>query len=188
MNKRITLRDIAGYCPEDAIWKMVADLGQNIKNNHNCPSSPDGVIVDDLSFLIDETVTIQEEFLAPEITDGTTQGIKQEIWTLGALIYYASSGRILFGGHGGTYQKSHPNVLLPALRKDHQPLTALMQQCLKNEPEDRIDINRLVTEAHKGLENCLKMTRGHKEIAKETSAAIFKNQKENWPEEMKESI
>ena len=74
MNKHITLRDIAGYCPEEAIWKMVIDLGQSIKDNGHCPLSPDGVMVDDKAFLTDDSADTQSQFLAPECTDGATKG------------------------------------------------------------------------------------------------------------------
>lgn len=188
MNKRITLRDIAGFCPEEAIWKMVADLGQSIKDNHQCPLSPDGVIIDGVNYLLDENCTGQAEFLAPETAEDFPCGKQQGVWTLGALIYYASSGRALFGGYGGTYQKSHPNVLLPSLHKDHQSLTALMQQCLQHDPGARISIDQLVIEAQKGLENCRKATRRHIDGVEETTVATVKQQKENWPEEMKETI
>lgn len=188
MNKRITLRDIAGYCPEEAIWRMAVDLGQSIKDNNQCPASPDEVIVDGLSFLIGEKTDEQPEFMPPESSDKAPSGQPQQVWTLGALIYHASSGRTLFGGHGGAYQKTHPNVLLPSLQKSHQSLTALMQQCLQYDPSSRISIGKLVDEARKGLENCRKTTRCRSKAAQEAAPESDKQRKENWPEEMIETI
>lgn len=188
MNKHITLRDIAGYCPEEAIWRMAADLGSGIKDNNQCPKSPDEVIVDDLSFLIGEKTDEQPEFMPPECSDMASFGQMQQVWTLGALIYYASSGRTLFGGHGGAYQKDHPNVLLPSLQKSHQSLTALMQQCLQHDPSSRIGINKLVEEAHKGLENCKRTPRCRCKTGQEVAPKSDHRRKENWPEEMIEMI
>ena len=127
MNKPITLTDIAGYCTEDAIWKMVVDLAQSIKDNNHCPLSPDEIIIDDKSFLTGEKSDKKLHMLAPEYSNGKPYGPSQQVWTLGALIYYASSGRTLFGGHGGAYQKEHPNVLLPSLRKS--PMSILSPGC-----------------------------------------------------------
>ena len=189
MNRHITLRDIAGYCPEEAIWKMVIDLGQNIKDNGHCPLSPDGVVVDSMSFLTDESASNQAQFLAPESSDDNTAcNQAQQIWTLGALIYFASSGRTLFGGYGGTYQKSHPSVLPPTLRKDHKSLTALMQQCLQFDPSSRIGIDKVIDEARKGFENCRGTMRCRNENAKESLPTISPRNTENWPEEMIETI
>ena len=188
MNKRITLRDIAGYCPEEAIWKMVIDLGQSIKDNGHCPLSPDGVMVDDKAFLTDDSADTQSQFLAPECTDGATKGQAQQIWSLGALVYFASSGRTLFGGYGGAYQKNHPNVLLPTLRKDHQSLTALVQQCLAFDPSSRIGIDRVMDEARKGYEQCRKAKRCPIGKTRGTMAATTRQKAENWPEEMQETI
>ena len=188
MNKRITLRDIAGYCPEEAIWRMAADLGQCIKDNSQCPTSPDEVIVDGLSFLIGEKTDERPEFMPPECVNKAPCGQPQQVWTLGALIYHASSGRTLFGGHGGAYQNTHPNVLLPSLQKSHQSLTALMQQCLQHDPSSRISIGKLVDEALKGLEKCRKTTRSHRKAAQDAAATSDKRRKENWPEEMIETI
>lgn len=188
MNKRITLRDIAGYCPEEAIWKMVIDLGQSIKDNGHCPSSPDGVIVDGMSFLTDESAGTQTQFLAPESSDNTNCNQAQQIWTLGALIYFASSGRTLFGGYGGAYQQSHPNVLLPVLRKDHQSLTALVQQCLQCDPTLRIGIDKVIDEARKGFENCRATMRCSTESKRKSMPTASRLKTENWPEEMIETI
>lgn len=188
MNRRITLKDIAGYCPEEAIWKMAIDLGQSIKDNGYCPLSPEGVIVDDTSFLTDENAATQAQFLAPECSDGASYSPAQQIWTLGALIYYASSGRTLFGGYGGAYQKNHPHVLLPTLRKDHQPLTPLVQQCLAFDPSSRIGIDSMIAEARKGLENCRSTRRPSSRKAYETLPSTSRQITENWPEEMKETI
>ena len=188
MNKRITLRDIAGYCPEEAIWRMTIDLGQCIKGNTQCPKSPDEVVIDGLSFLIGDKTDVQPEFMAPEYSNNTHYGQPQQVWTLGALIYHASSGRTLFGSYGGAYQKTHPNVLLPSLQKKHQSLTALMQKCLQHDPSSRIIIGKLIDEALKGLENCRKTTRSHCEAAQEAASKGDKQRKENWPEEMIETI
>lgn len=185
MSKRITLKDIAGYCPEEAIWKMIADLGQSVKDAGHCPMSPDEVIVDGVSFLTDDHGGLQEQYLAPECNDGTPCGQRQQIWTLGALIYYASSGRTLFGGHGGAYQRRHPNVLLPSLRKSHSSLSVLMQQCLQHDMSSRIGIDKLLDEARKGLENCRKTKRGHnKGIEELVPSSATKQRKDHWPEEM----
>lgn len=188
MNKRITLKDIAGYCPEEAIWRMAADLGQCIKNSSQCPTSPDEVIVDGLSFLIGDKTDEQSEFIPPECFSNAPYGQPQQVWTLGALIYHASSGRTLFGGHGGAYQKIHPNVLLPSLQKKHQSLTALMQQCLQHNPSSRISIGRLVDEALKGLGNCRKTTRSYCMADRKAASKGDNQRKENWPEEMIETI
>lgn len=188
MNKIITLRDIAGFCPEEAIWKMIVDLGQSIKDNHQCPLSPDEVIIDGMSFLLGEKSSDRFQFLAPECTNEASCGQAQLVWSLGALIYYASSGRILFGGNGSIYQKNHPNVLLPSLRKSHQSLTALMQQCLQYDPSSRISINKLIDEAQRGLGSCRKTMRGHCKSTEESAPSSANQRKENWPEEMIEMI
>lgn len=189
MSKRITLKDIAGYCPEEAIWKMIADLGQSVKDCGHCPASPDEVIVDGMTFLTDEHGNRQEQYLAPECSDGTPCGQQQQVWTLGALIYYASSGRTLFGGHGGTYQRRHPNVLLPSLRKSHSSLTALMQQCLQHDMSSRIGIDNLLDAARRGLDNCRKTQRSLNKATEElVSSSATKQRKDHWPEEMTEMI
>ena len=189
MSNRITLKDIAGYCPEEAIWKMIVDLGQSVKDSGNCPVSPDEVIVDGMSFLADDHGDRQEQYLAPECSDDTPSGQQQQIWTLGALIYFASSGRTLFGGHGGAYQRRHPNVFLPSLRKSHSSLTALMQQCLQQDLSSRIGIDKLLDEARKGLENCRKSQRSLNKVTEQRlPSSATKQRKDQWPEEMIEMI
>ena len=95
------------------------------------------------------------EFCAPE-------GLASEtatVWSLGALLCYASSGHLIFGGSGSLYQGKHPDVKLPVLQKKHSSLTPIVQRCLANSPEKRISLDEMVIEARKGLELCKKRTR-----------------------------
>ena len=49
-------------------------------------------------------------------------------------------------------------------------------------------IGKLVDEALKGLEKCRKTTRSHRKAAQDAAATSDKRRKENWPEEMIETI
>ena len=139
MNEGLRLSDIAGYCPEKAIWKMMMDLtDQLLDHESEFRMAPGTVMVAGDSFLIVSSEVKGDAFMAPEGQENEKVSPAEMVWTIGALIYYASTGRILFGGHGGSYQRLHPGISLPVLPKNHQGLTSIMQHCLCSNPSARI--------------------------------------------------
>lgn len=156
---KVTLNDIAGFCPEEAVWKMLSDLcriaeaGAEATLPKLCPAR---ILVDGKTFLIDDTEAYDERFDAPELTGkGGKVGATELVWSLGALTYYASTKQIIFGGRGGSYQREFPHVALPSLQKMHQGLTPLMKQCLCSDPGSRISLEALSAHARSGYEECL---------------------------------
>ena len=184
MTDKIRLRDIAGYCAENAIWKMVTNLCGMVEEENLFMLAPDTVVVAGDSFIAETHGVTNTEFQAPEYEEGQSQTIAQQIWTIGALIYYASSGHILFGGYGGLYQRQHPKVQLPALQKAHRNLTPLMQKCLAFEPSERINLEELGHMAQNGLQQCLQRKRPQYTAGKKQEDKPQVLSSETWPEEM----
>lgn len=187
MKEKMTIRDIAGFCPEEAIWKMIADVSGCLLNDGVCNwFSPNSVIVDGSSFMVNSTQKIEYEFYAPEHKDGQQSDEKEKVWTLGAIIYYMSTGHIVFGGYGGRYQREHPLVSLPALPKGLYSLTSLLQKCLCYDSKERIGLKDLNEHARKGLEECCKQRRekNRSSMKKQNKENVVKYTGEKWPEEM----
>lgn len=184
MNERIILADIAGLCPEEAIWKMLVDLSV-LSKDKEINLSPISIIVDGQSFLPADNANIWKEFQAPESEDGEKTTEQQMVWVLGALAYYMSSGHFVFGGHGGPYQKMHPDVPLPVLQKRHRALSDIVQRCLCARPDERPDLNELQKWTVKGLEMCLKNRREREDNIQEKEMKKF-DVNDSWPEEMED--
>lgn len=182
----MTLSDIAGYCPEKAIWKMLVDVtGYYLGKEPLSRIGPECVVIAGEVFLTMPRDTTDHHFMAPE-ADGQQNPAQTEIvWSIGALIYYASTGRILFGGHGGSYQRQHPTVSLPVLPKTHQSLTPIMQRCLCDTASKRICMEELNEEAKRGLLACSNRKRKVMLAEKEPDEVMVQSQV-CWPEEMKE--
>ena len=185
MNKKLTIRDIAGFCPEEAVWKMMADVCELIlKENIRCVLTPDSIAIDGCTFMVETEHVSIKEFLAPEQKDVQKAETAQMVWSLGAIAYYAATGHIVFGGHGGSYQKNHPLVPLPILPKGLKALTPVLQQCLCYAPDERINLKELNNLVQKGLTACGKRQRKKSaQIGKEHNVEV-KQIGERWPEEM----
>lgn len=184
MSKQMTIRDIAGFCPEEAIWKMIADVsGCLTSGGHEKALSPDSVMIDGSSFMISHCQGEVGEFLAPEHKKGQTADEKELVWVLGAIAYYAATGHIVFGGHGGSYQKDHPSVSLPVLPKGLQTLTPVLQKCLCVMPDERIGLQGLHELAQRGLSECSKQIRKKVSPTNKDEKKV-KYTGEKWPEEM----
>lgn len=173
MRNRIMLCEIAGFCPEEAVWKMLCDISQFLQRAGAAyPIDAASIIVDGESFLVEG--------------NKTSADMSEAIWELGAAAYYAATGHIVFGGHGRDYQLSNPQVALPVLPKGFQSMTPVIQQCLCNNPQERIHIENLVTEASKGLDGC--RDRQRTKVDKQSKPEQAKQEhSDKWPEEMIET-
>lgn len=181
----LRLRHIAGYCPEEAIWKMIIDLCDSVSGQTDMPLlSPESIVVDADSFLVDIRQTEMSEFLPPECQGNNFSFTSQQfVWSIGACVYFASSGRTLFGGHGGSYQRSYPRVALPVLQKKHRALTPVVQRCLPSEPSARISLQELLEISKKERARCLNTQR--QRIAPQiTTPAPRRQDSDSWPDEM----
>lgn len=181
-DRSLTLKSIAGYCIEEALWKFVIDIASEIQEKGLVLGgiAPDMVFIENEDFHILPKDDIIPSFCAPEGKSGEAA----MVWSLGALLCYASSGHLIFGGSGSLYQRKHPSVKLPVLQKKHSSLTPLVQQCLTFMPEKRISLNELVIEARKGLELCKKRVRRKSDVKVEEEHPMVSNLDERWPEEM----
>ena len=181
-DRSLTLKSIAGYCIEEALWKFVVDIASEIQEKGLVLGgiAPDMVFIENKDFHILPKDDVIPSFCAPE-------GKPSEaamVWALGALLCYASSGHMIFGGNGSLYQRKHPSVKLPVLQKKHSSLTPLVQQCLTFMPEKRISLNELVIEARIGLELCKKGIRSKSNAEAKPKQAATSSIDERWPEEM----
>lgn len=181
----MTIRDIAGFCPEEAIWKMMSDISTYmLQEQTGCYLTPDAVVVDGYSFLVDMGQCAIREFLAPEQNDGNKLESSQMVWALGAVAYYMATGHVVFGGHGGEYQKEHPAVALPVLPKDFQSLTPVLQKCLICDPDERISLRDLEQLSIDGLHSCDKQRLKQSASLEKKQVVKYKNTDERWPEKM----
>lgn len=181
----MTIRDIAGFCPEEAIWKMMADVSEYIlKDQADYLLSPDSVMIDGNMFMVVARQECLSEFMAPEQIDNHKSNEEGIIWSLGAVVYYMATGHVIFGGHGGNYQKNHPNVPLPILPKGLQALTPVIQRCLCYNLNERISLKDLYELSVKGLTSCKKQQRKKVVATEKKQDKIVKYTGEKWPEEM----
>lgn len=185
MNERVTTRDIAGFCPEEAVWKMLVDIsGFLLREKVNCVLTPDSIVIDGNTFMIEAGHEIIDEFLSPEQTDMSKTDLPQMVWALGALAFYLATGHVLFGGHGGHYQKEHPSVALPVLPKGFQAMTPMVQRCLCFVPEERITMKELNSLSQKGLTECGQLQRRRTMQLTKTPFKGVQHSSEKWPEQM----
>lgn len=183
----MTIRAIAGYCFESILWKMVLDLSKDLYVH--TPRvwrvlTPDIVTIDGEDFHItDNDVSEQaKEFFPPEgIEDLDEAGV---VWSLGALVCYASSGHYIFGGRGGIYQCNHPRVELPSLRKVHSSLTPIIQRCLCYSPSQRISLKELHDLSTRGFDSCEKKARIRIEQPIIGTIITSSIPDDTWPEKM----
>lgn len=185
MSERMTIRDIAGFCPEEAVWKMMADISEYLLKDHkDCLLSPGSIMIDGRLFLVEAGQERVNEFTAPEQTDNQKADEKGLVWSLGAIVYYLATGHIIFGGHGSCYQREHPNVPLPTLPKGLQALTPVVSRCLCYNPCERISLNELNSRSLEGLAYCKKQQRKKTVTTEKKQAKEVNYSGEKWPEEM----
>lgn len=145
--------------------------------------NPGIVLIDGENFRIDSNIPVADtvEFYPPEGIE--KYGEEGFVWSLGALVCYASSGHYVFGGRGGSYQHDHPNVELPTLRKEHTALTAIVKGCLCYSSSQRMKLRELHDLAIKGLASC-NQTNRVKRLKEPGESRLLKYSDDVWPEIM----
>jgi hypothetical protein len=183
----MNLHAIAGFCSEEALWKMLKDMTSALldqPDGERAVLMPEKVIVDGERFLLSKEGTQHPaaEFYPPEgIKDSGDAGI---VWSLGALACYASSGHYVFGGRGGVYQQSNPKTELPTLRREHSALTAVIRQCLCYSPSQRISLRALHAAAVAGCQQSEQRARVLLATEKRDGCGCPDVEDDGWPERM----
>lgn len=194
-NKNIlTLDSIAGYATEDALWQLLADLCGLVKDVAQLPLralTPDRIIIDGRRFVFAEQtpqpiIGHQDKFTAPELLNAKEEEFldgqrrtQAVVWTIGALLYYCSSGRYVFGGRGGSYQLCHPEAVLPSLRREHAALALVVSSCLDSNPAKRMTLEQLETMRGTGTVH----HKEEKKIEMQANRKVVKDHYEScWPE------
>jgi len=183
----ITIHSIAGFCNEKALWKLLVDLSSILLSE--TPKvrkvvTPEMVIIDGEDFRLDDEIgqNTSTEFYPPEgVENSGSEGL---VWSLAALVCYASSGHYVFGGHGGSYQRSHPKVELPTLKKEHSGLTALVKRSLCYMPSQRISLDDIYSAAMKGLESNAQLSRVKRVTEASEDISSFDTMNDIWPDKM----
>ncbi len=173
LNKHLTADALAGYCMESTLWKILFQMADFMLESQPMAINPDDILIERDRFVIKDNALPASE--------------PDAVWKLAASICYISSGHIVFGQNGKEYQKSHPNVKLPVLQKEHSALTPLIHKCLDADETKRISLQQLSQLAKTGLDDALKRER----IRQPASDDDTLNHNENnsdydsaWPEEM----
>ena len=203
-NKILTLHSIAGYAMEIAIWKMLRDICKCLETrglgleviDERCCLSPGVIQVDGDEFRIIKATLPNEElekFLAPETGKKSLNLETALVWSIGALVCYMSSGHYVFGGRGGEYQRRHPAVGLPVLRKEHETLANIVHRCMQYHPTERISLSELKMLSDQGYKRCLEeVAHNTFRIEEDVRRCDNENMQEQgmsssshfWPEEM----
>lgn len=185
MSKKLTIQDIAGFCPEDAIWKMLNDVSSFlIKDDKGCFLSPNSIIIDGNSFIVETCAEVANEYFAPEQEVSQMPKAMQTVWSLGSVAYYMATGHVIFGGYGSYYQKEHPTVPLPSLPKGLQKLNSVLQKCLSYAPDERLSIKELNEVSLQEFVSCKKRERKLSKIYLDTKSKEILSINDKWPEEM----
>lgn len=133
----VVAAQLAGLCPEQLVWRFLADLAQS---GSGVPVDPDCIRMDLSGHFRPDGKGKDPRFLPP-VSDGGN------VWTLGAVAYYLVMGTPVFGGRGHELQKA--STLIPFIppRRCSRELDGLIRQCLAYEPEKRPSLKEIAETA-----------------------------------------
>lgn len=169
----MTVDNIAGYCFESTLWRILCDITSNREFNITPTHYP--LIRSNNLLICNESFEIASQTQLCSESDA--------IWHIGALISYLSSGHPIFGGKGKEFHDKHPSIQLPSLRKEHSALTPIVHSCLNANESQRISFAELKKQALIGYNDCIKREKIRIELPqKQSTTSISHN--EMWPEAM----
>ncbi|MBR0045478.1 MAG: hypothetical protein IJP75_01110 [Bacteroidaceae bacterium] len=186
MKREITLKDVAGHATERTIWQLLLNLAADCGQGKMQDVQPQTLVVQGAHFVRKDSATgiaTSPAFTAPEVfaTGAASANEASDIWTLGALAFYAITGTDVFEGKGGATQTEKTHI--PRISSAHasKRLSALLCQCLSYAPKDRPtphDVQQLAQEALATPVVPRKRLASHTGKTYTTSLVKF------WPEEM----
>lgn len=146
----ITISQIAGYTTENIVWNMLLQLSEYGKKENLQEVLAEDIIVEESKFEIRHFSQKSHEptcpFAAPETFQATAQSLtpKSNVWTLGALAFYAMTGKPIFEGKGGSTQL--PETIIPKISSAcaSDKLSELIRQCLSYSPAERPTIDEII--------------------------------------------
>ena len=165
MKKEITLSDIAGYATEKTVWQMIRSLADDGSSKALGKLSHDDIVVRGNIF---ETIIDGEGankhpgimatecncvFAAPETFSGKASGVEtaSNVWSIGAVAFYAIMGTDIFEGKGGKTQMA--DTAIPIISSSHASLSLsdLIRRCLSFLPADRPTLGEIRQQAARHL-------------------------------------
>ena len=178
----ITIQDIAGYATEQSIWKLIGSLTDAAKTADLCRLLPKDITLDGDAFRV-ATPSRSNGFLpfeAPEHATGIA-GDAANVWAIGAIAFYTLMGVGLFEEKGGKVQTEETNI--PRIGQAHgsQRLSDTIYRCLSYNPEQRITLNDLQSEANQALSS---PPPPPKRVMHPSGGAYKSSPVKFWPEEM----
>lgn len=185
--KSITIRQIAGYTTENIVWNMLLQLSEYGKNENMQEVSADDIIVEKSKFQIRPFTKKDHEptcpFAAPETFQATAQSLtpQSNVWTLGALAFYALTGMPIFEGKGGYTQL--PETVIPTISSAcaSDNLSTLIRQCLSYSPAERPSIEEIARTSQAAI-NAPRTPRPR--LVSQSGRKYATSLVKFWPEEM----
>lgn len=149
MLEGIMIDEMAGYCSKGAICRMMTDICAWAEKNGACIVTPQMVVCRRTAFSVmaEHGEEIDTRFCPPEVLDGSSIGDAQMAWSIGALVHFATTGQVLFGGRGSSVQHQNPEAMIPELPKTFQAVSPIVRACLNHNPHERPDLKTIQSAA-----------------------------------------
>lgn len=195
MKKKITLSDIAGFATEKSVWKLIrslVDIGNNKplgKLSHNdifvsgntFETNTDGECMK--RYAGDTLAGCRMVFAAPEtFRDNATNFDKaSNVWSIGAIAFYAIMGTDIFEGKGGETQTA--DTAVPVISSSHAStsLSDLIRRSMSYLPADRPTLADIRQQADKAL---VEPVHPKRRLASHSGKAYAVSLIKFWPDEM----
>ncbi len=180
----MTLQHIAGYTTPRTVWKMMADLTNDWQAGRLSHAEPEHIAIEGDRFTVSGTAKhLSTTFAAPETFGQHTKKDEQasEVWTLGALVFYALMGMHVFEGKGGLTQTAA--TVVPRIGSQHCPaaMSQLVYRCLSFDPAARPTMNEVHQAATKAL---AEKPQAPKRLVTAAGTTYKTSLVSFWPEEM----
>lgn len=185
MKTEITIKDIAGYATERTVWQMLYSLSGESEHGLMKHTTHDSITVEGHVFRQNSKGQTSEPsvFAAPETFNNKTEVYADatDVWSIGAMAFYAITGVDVFEGKGGKTQTEATIVPRISLSRVSYQLSQLIHQCLSFSPAERPSKATIKKEA---LAFLSEPSVPHKKLTNQSGKGYATSLIKFWPEEM----
>lgn len=165
------IRPLAGDMDESTAWRLIADMaGSDLVDwAEICPPH---IMISGNGFDLNFDGECEDAYIGPEGYE--------EVWALGATVFYMMTGCNVFMGNGGKYQRA--TTPIPALYCSDDRLASLVSRMLAYDPATRPRLDEIASIAGEVLDGLKEEPRPLKRRA--VRAVLPEDLDTYWPEQM----
>ena len=186
-NTTLYIDSIAGYVGAGTAWRFLKDIATQVSARHGCGQCCGNIVPENIAIQGSGFVLQERTFPATPGSASTADMMQDDIWDIGAALFYLLMGNRLFWTQDRRRQTAGTPLPTLSLAMFPPELNELMQRCISHLPACRPTASEIAATATQQMTVCAQRPRRLKSPGSPGRANTISDER-LWPEEMKRFV